>query len=257
MKLFLLALILFCVASLQSAQDINPDIENHLSRIEKGEADRVKSELPSLLLKYPNNPGVLYLQGVLTTDGTEAVRVYQSIVDNFPKSEWADDALNKVYQFYYAIGLYRTAEIKLNQLKTDYPQSKFVTGLVQADTKNLQEEKQAPELPSMEKPSQDVQTQSGNEKPVVEDRPSVQPAADVLRGQYTLQVGAYSSQVNAEKQKLFFEDLNYSVEVINKVKDGRSLFVVLVGDYKTADVAKSKGAEFKNKYNINSMVVTR
>ncbi len=257
MKLFLLTLVFFCVSSLHSAQGINPDIENHLSRIEKGEADRVKSELPSLLLKYPNNPGVLYLQGVLTTDGTEAVRVYQSIVDNFPKSEWADDALNKVYQFYYAIGLYRTAEIKLNQLKTDYPQSKFVTGLVQSDTKNLQEEKQAPELPSTEKPSQDVETQSGNEKTVVEDRPPVQPLADVLRGQYTLQVGAYSSQVNAEKQKLFFEDLNYSVEVINKVKDGRSLFVVLVGDYKTADVAKSKGTEFKNKYNINSMVVTR
>jgi cell division septation protein DedD len=255
MKSFLFAVALLCGASLLPAQEAGPDIENYLTRIEKGEAGQVRSEFPSLLSRYPNNPGVLYLQGVLTTDGTEAVRVYQSIVDNFPKSEWADDALNKVYQFYYAIGLYRTAEIKLNQLKTDYPQSKFVTGLVKTDTRNLQEESQPPEPVSTEKPPVAVSTQPGVEKP--EDRPSLQAATEILRGQYTLQVGAYSSQVNAEKQKLFFEDLSYSVEVINKVRDGRALFVVLVGDYKTADVAKLKGAEFKTKYNINSMVVTR
>ena len=63
--------------------------------------------------------------------------------------------------------------------------------------------------------------------------------------------------MNAEKQKLFFEDLGFDVEVINKVRDARSLFVVLVGEYKNVDDAREKGAEFKSKYNINSMVVTR
>ena len=74
-------------------------------------------QLPALLSKYPNHPGVLYLQGLLTKEGAEAVRIYQSIVDNFPKSEWADDAVYKTYQFYYSLGLFRTAELKMNQLK--------------------------------------------------------------------------------------------------------------------------------------------
>lgn len=254
MKALLLTLVFLCGPPFQLAQVVGPDLENYHSRIEKGEADAIRSELPALLSKYPNNPGVLYLQGVLTTDGTEAVRVYQSIVDNFPNSEWADDALYKVYQFYYAIGLYRTAEIKHNQLKTDYPKSKFVTGVAQTNTKNLQDEQEPPD-PSTGV-SEAVTPLSTTKTPIANDRASTR-AQEIVRGQYALQVGAYSQQVNAEKQKLFFEDLNHPVEVINKVKDGRSLFVVLVGDYGSADEARAKGTEFRNKYNINSMVVTR
>ena len=137
-------LVATCVAR---AED--PDIDRFLARVEKGEAEEVRMELQSLLSRYPNNPGVLYLQGVLTTDGTEAVRIYQSIVDNFPKSAWADDALYKVYQFYYAIGLYRTAEIKLNQLRTDYPRSKYLAVSSSADTRSLPEEKAISGMPDV------------------------------------------------------------------------------------------------------------
>ena len=240
------------------AQDQGPDIERYLARVEKGEADAVRSEISSLLSKYPNNPDVLYLQGVLTTDGTEAVRIYQSIVDNFPKSERAEDALYKVYQFYYAIGLYRTAEIKLNQLKTDYPHSKHVASALRSDAKSLPEEKENPDLqqPTQGNVVQNPPAASQAEKPTLPESEPSHPAVEE-GGPYTLQVGAFSQQVNAEKQKLFFEDLGYTVEVINKVRDSRSLFVVLVGDYGTQDDAKTKGEEFRKKYNINSMTVTR
>jgi cell division septation protein DedD len=254
--LLLLATIL---AQLVSAQDQSTDIAAYLARVEKGEADAVRGELPSLLSKYPNNPGVLYLQGVLTADGTEAVRIYQSVVDNFPRNEWADDALFKVYQFYYALGLYRTAEIKLNQLKADYPESRYLGDASQADVKSMPDE-EGPGLPkaTQETVVHNPTIQAPTEKPALpETEPSNPATEETSRGQYTLQVGAFSQQVNAEKQKLFFEDLGYSVEVINKVRDSRSLFVVLVGDYKTSDEAKQVGTEVKKKYNITSMVVTR
>jgi hypothetical protein len=47
------------------------------------------------------------------------------------------------------------------------------------------------------------------------------------------------------------------VEVINRVKDGRSLYIVLIGRFKTADDARSQGVEIKKNYNMESMVVTR
>lgn len=244
----------FVVTALPHAQDAGPDIDAYLSRVGKGEADHVRAEVPSLLTKYPNNPGVLYLQGVLTTDGTEAVRIYQSIVDNFPKSEWADDALYKVYQFYYAIGLYRTAEIKLNQLKADYPRSKYLAQAVPATAQGLPEEKEAADTLQSDRPKS---TQEDSLRPEVASEDSLRSTPVVTRGQYALQVGAYSQQLNAEKQKLFFEDLGYAVEVINKVRDNRSLFVVLVGEYRTADEARGKSTEIKQKYNMNPMVVTR
>lgn len=218
-----------------SAQQSAPPVEKYVLMVESGQTDPVKAELPALLEKYPNNPGVLYLQALLTQEGADAVRIYQGIVDNHPKSEWTDDALYKVYQFYHAIGLYRTAELKMNQLKRDYPRSKYVLGGSEVDTKNVPEDRPAPPAA----PAADPQR------------------ATVPQGQFALQVGAYSTMVNAEKQKLFFEDLGYPVEVISKVRDGRSLFTVNIGNYATYDDAKSKSAEIKRTYNIDSFVVTR
>ncbi len=62
---------------------------------------------------------------------------------------------------------------------------------------------------------------------------------------FALQVGAFTTQVNAEKQKQFFEQLGYPVEVLNKVKDNRALFLVWVGTYPTYDEAKAGGVTIK------------
>jgi len=208
-----------------------PDVAAYVKLIESGQPEPVRAELPSLLERYPNNPGVLYLQALLTADGTEAVRLYQGIVDNHPKSEWADDALYRVYQFYYALGLYRTAELKMAQLQKEYPRSPYA-GKTAAATQNLPEE----------------------QKPAVGT-----PAAPAGTGDtpFALQVGAYSLRENAVKQKLFFEDQGEKVEVINRVRDNRSLFLVLVGRYRTADDARIAAEQIRTRHNIEARVVTR
>lgn len=223
-----------CVVSLARAQD-DVQLNRYIALIEGGQPEAVQAELPSLLQRSPDHPGVLYIQALLTREGTDAVRLYQSIVDTHPKSEWADDALYKVYQFYLSIGLYRTAELKMNQLKKEYPGTKYVSGTESAGTVGLPEEK-----PPQTAPASQGQRQQ-----------------TVLQGQFTLQVGAYSTPENAGKQKLFFEDLGFPVEVVNKVKDGRSLYTVHVGNHATYDEAKAKSAEIKKQYNIDSFVVTR
>ncbi len=230
----ILSIVSFIILAIPLFSQDQPPVEQYVAMIESGQTDAVKTELPSLLAKYPGNAGVLYVKALLTTEGAEAVRIYQSIVDNSPKSEWADDALYKVHQFYQAIGLYRTADLKLNQLKKDYPTSKYVIAAQSGDVKDLPKE------------DEPVTTPSEKNQP--------KPA---MQGQFSLQVGAYTTTVNAEKQKLFFEDLGYPVEVINKVKDGRSLYTVNIGNFQTYDQAKAKSAEIRKKYNIDSFVVAR
>lgn len=245
MKLILaLAFLAVLGASVATAQGGDPDIDSYIARINNGQGEEVRNEIPSLLAKYPNNPGVLYLQGLVTSDGGEAVRIYQSIVDNFPKSEWADDALYKVYQFYYALGLYRTAELKMNQLRKEYPSSKHLqAAAAEPETKGMAEEHQPP--PATARPAPDTVAQTIHE-PV---------ALPPLR--FALQVGAFTTQVNAEKQKQFFEQLGYPVEVLSKVKDNRALFLVWVGTFANYDDAKAGGVEIKKKYNIASIVISR
>lgn len=222
------------------------DISAYIARVEAGEVEEVREDLRGLLEQYPNDPGVLYLQGLTTLDGADAVRIYQGIVDTFPQSEWADDALYKVHQFYYAIGLYRTAELKMEQLRRDYPRSQYASAPAESRTETLADE-------TADVPPSPVPAPSGP----AEGTLPVPSATRNIAGQFALQVGAYSSQENAEKQKLFFEDLGYAVEVINRLRDNRSLFLVLVGNYMTYEEARAEEEKIRKSHHVSSFVVSR
>ena len=267
MKTYALFLLLL-LAGAARAQETTDELRTAISRVEQGQADEVKRQLPDLAAKYQNNPGILYLQGRLASDGIEGVKFYQSIVDNFPKSEYADDALYHMYQYYYALGLYRTAELKMEQLKRDYADSPYAGGrgsvaklpaveepavrVAAKDDTTTSGAAQAPPVtpptstPSVPAPSAPSNTSTGTPSMAV---PSTRP--------YTLQTGAFSTAANAEKQKNFFEVKGYTVEITNKVRGGRSLFLVWVGSYGSADEAKRAGRDVRTKYNVESIVVER
>lgn len=212
------------------SQSSGPDIPKRLEMIEKGQGEQVKAELPTLLTNYQNNPGVMYLQGVLTNDGTEAAKIFQSIVDNFPKSEWADDALYKLYQYYYSIGLYKTADQKMAQLKQDYPYSAYAVDQ-KASTKET----------------------SADTADVVMPKGTVQKFST----SFTVQVGAFSTLQRAEELKNFFEGKGYSSNIFTMVTNGRKLHKVWVGEFQNQDDARRFSAEIKKKFTLDSIVVAR
>lgn len=209
-----------------------PDIQRRLELIDRGQAEAVKAELPTLMTNFQNHPGVLYLQAVLMSDGSEAVKTYQSIVDNFPTSEWADDALFRLYQYYYSIGLYKTADQKLEQLKKDYPFSTY------ASDQALAEEPKAVTA----------------EAPVVVAQPAKVEKFTTI---YTVQAGTFSVLQNAEELKSRFERDGYTSTIFTLVNNGRKFHKVWVGEFQKQDEAKRFSGEIKKKYNLDSIVVTR
>lgn len=212
----------------QAMKEAEPDIRRRLEMIQKGEGDKVRAELPDLLTRYQNHPGVMFLQGALTTDGGQAARVYQTVVDNFPDSEWADDALYKLYQYYYSLGLYKTGDAKLQQLKELYPLSPY---------------------------SSDQAVQAEHQKAADGEPPA--GAEAIPAAAYTVQVGAFSTLQNAEELKGRFEKESYSATISTVVSNGKTLHKVWVGEFKTYESAKRFAGEIKSKYNIDSIVVTR
>ena len=82
--------------------------------------------------------------------------------------------------------------------------------------------------------------------------PPAQPARP-----YTLQTGAFSTVENASTQKSFFEQRGYTVEVTNRVRGGRSLHLVWVGSYATAEEARAALREIRERYNITPIIVER
>jgi cell division septation protein DedD len=265
MRRSLLLLLVFTgsIVSVQ-AQKGSPDIQALVAQVNAGSGDAVREQLPALLSDHPNDPGVLYLQALLTREGADAVRTYQSIVDNFPKDEWADDALFKVYQFYYALGLYRTAELKMTQLKTDYPASPLISGESHAPATapvTVAPEEVKPGLPP---PEDEIRPVVPKTEPMVQDpapvavpAPATTRADSVIRVRFSLQVGAFTVHANAAAEQSRFEALGYDAEMLSKVRDTKSLFIVMIGNYATYDEAKVAAAEVKRKAGVNAMVVSR
>jgi tetratricopeptide (TPR) repeat protein len=222
--------LLFLTAAPLFGQSNGPDIQKRLEMIEQGQAEQVRAELPTLLANYQNNPGVMYLQGVLTTDGSDAAKIFQSIVDNFPKSEWADDALYKLYQYYYSIGLYKTADQKLAQLKQEYPYSAYA-----------------------------VEQSPTTKETVVDSADIVKPKSTVPKFStgFTVQVGAFSTLQRAEELKSFFEGKGYSSNIFTMVTNGKKLHKVWVGEFQNQEDARRFSGEIKKKFGMDSIVVAR
>ncbi len=244
MMLVVLFLMVNANAIAQSTQE--PDIRRRLEMIERGQIEAVRAELPILMTQYQNNPGVLYLQAVLTTDGTEAAKMYQNIVDNFPRSEWADDALYRLYQYYYSIGLYKTAEQKLQQLRQDYPFSAYAVETPPL-TDNIADIKQSAAVKESVK------------QPVKERETAV---SEAIRQKYegtgfTVQIGAFSTLQNAELLKTKFEQEGYTCNIFTMMSNGKKLHKVWVGEYSTYKEAQSAIQEIKQKYGLNAIVVSR
>jgi cell division septation protein DedD len=241
MKLFVVSTIAAVLTFAAALAQVEPDIQSRLEKIYRGDIESVREELPSLLSRYQNHPGVLYLQGMLTTDGPEAVKIFQSVVDNFPESEWADDALYRVYQYYYSVGLYRTAEQKLAQLKRDYPDSRYAFGQQPQFSRQTEIVDERPEPPR--------QT-AAREPAAAQQRPPAQYP-------FALQIGAFSTYENAMRQRDILSELEEPVEITTRIQGGQTLYLVWVGAFRTRDQAGAFSQQLRSQYNIEGMIVSR
>ncbi len=242
----------FCNQGL--AQDTDQRVYNYVKLIEKGEIERVTVESEKLISDNPNHPGILYLRGKLSTDGLESLKLYQGILDNYPKSEWADDALYHTYQYYYAVGLYKTAELKMLRLKKEYPNSPYLN--INDSTEN--QKTFDDEFTLTDNVRQDTMEIPINDNKLPDTVKSEPPVIKLESGNdYTIQVGAFSTQQNAEKQKYFFHEKRFQTEIVKRVRSGRELFLVWVGNFTSTEEATKTAVEINRKYKIETIIVQK
>ena len=77
-KSFLLVLILISEIFCQN-------IDLYLSLIDEGKTEGVLENLPELISKYPNNPGVIYIKALMTEDGQASIDTYSEIIKKYPR----------------------------------------------------------------------------------------------------------------------------------------------------------------------------
>jgi len=222
------------------AQLNEQDVRQRLDLIHSSKIAEVRTEVQSLLSQLPNDPGVRYLDAYVTESGDQAVKKYQTFVDTYPQNEWADDALYKVYQYYYAVGLYKTADAKLNLLNEQYPNSIYakheVKPTAQAETLSV------------------VKTEAPS---VVEEKKEITIPSTVSNS-LVVQIGVYSQEAKAQEQSAMLSStVGRQAIVFAKQSGGKTVYAVGFEGFSDEQSAKAFGGELRSKFNLDWFLVKR
>jgi len=229
------AVLLFLSSEQLYPQEVN--IVPYLKAIENGNIAEAKEALTDLKIKYPNDPSVMFLDGVLKENGQEALVIYQKIVDVYPNSKYADASLYRIFSYYYALGLYDTAREKLVQLKSAYPNSPYI----QVADQNLS-----------------LLNSSENEvaKPKNVESESTKDKTTEDNSKYTIQAGAFTNIDNAKKLMSDFENAGIYTYLSNKVVGGTNFHVVYAGRFEKLEDAESFLQVLSTQYKVNGSIVS-
>ena len=223
-----LASFLLLMLSQSFAQEV--DIIPYLKKVEQGNIEEVKSELLNLKVDYPKSSNLLFLEAVLTENGQDAVTLYQKIIDNYPKSRYADAALYRIYSYYFALGLYNTADKQLERLKKEYPESPYIK---MADV-NI-----------VKKDDEETSSQTGNVKQ--QNIPEKELA-------YTIQAGAFTNSANASGLKKDVESAGMVSFIKEKNVAGTVFNVVYIGKFASRKEAEDFLTIANTRFKINGRV---
>ena len=270
--------ITICLSFLRSQDHIDALIQDVLH----GSRDSAEKALPTIEQEYPNNPSVMYLKGLLETDGEEAMAIFSKLYDTHSTSDYGDDAVMKVAEYYYVAGLYVQAKDWLKKMPIYYSRSEhieravklFLNSLIVSGLKDTAIfysrvfERQFPQLDvdgkindlleDFEKSNQ--QKEDAKEKTSKHAEPEGIPTkksyTNVLVRIYSLQSGAYSIRENAEFQKTNLIIAGFSARVIELHRNNRVVYSVRIGYYNSKNDAGIIGLQIKTKLDLDTIVVT-
>ena len=267
-RLILSALFLFPV--LIFAQDL----DQYFEYIEQDDSDQVRSAIPNLMRKYPNNPDVLYLSALVESDGDKALLIFKDVMSQYPNSDRADDALTKIIEYLYTKGLYNRTVDYSKQLIAKYPNSEKIGNCVTMllGSFNVMNKKDSVDYyysyylkryPDMKLPFKNYQSVSAY---VTDDKPAEivtqAPEPKVVERtssepKWALQVGAFGNSQNALTLKNRLQSYGYE-PYIQKIKGSNTdLLSVRVGNYKSQEEAKTAGDRLKALHKIDYIVIKR
>lgn len=229
MKKYIKYIALIGIIFSNAAYPQETDISAQLKRIESGEAELLKIETAELLKSKPDDPSIIYLDAVLTSDGESAINKYFKVVDYHPASKYADAALYRIYSYYFASGLYETAQKNLDRLKKNYPNSSYI----RYAERNVADGDIA-----------EYQTSEKNNK-----------SSQAKGVDYSIQAGAFTSQDNAKRLEKDLKKAGYAVSLHQKEIAGTVFTVVTVGKYTNAQEAEKDMKKINKNFNLNGRVI--
>lgn len=229
---------MLALLSIRSIYPQDVDIVPYLKLIENGKEQEVNSKLPSLLQSNPKSSSVLFLKGILTKDGEQALKIYLDILNKYPNSKYADASVYRIYNYYYSTGSYKSSDMYLERLKKEYPGSPYIKiaerNIPAKDTPLVDDKIVPNEVPKIRKPAKSLD--------------------ETDNYVYTIQAGAFSVEGNAESLKKKLEEAGYFSRIENKMVAGTIFHVVYTGKFQNEEDAKSYLQLINSKYSLDGRI---
>jgi tetratricopeptide (TPR) repeat protein len=252
--------------------------------------DEIKARIQELEKDERQTATVLFLKAAIESDGKIALSLYEQVLQNYPKSSYADDARLKIGQYYFMLGVFSLAEEQFRELIRQYPNSPLRDGaayyiaqcyiamerkddakkallqfinqfrqsnlipLAVGDLKRLdgQEMAQVPPSRPDEFSAKPPKISKVDEKPT-KANPGASP--ETQEPAYSIQVGAFLKSENAERQQAYFKEHGYQAEVLTKQMDGKFLYVVCINRFSSFEAAVEFGKKLNQKYRVSFQVI--
>jgi len=249
--------------------------QDKLQRLEKlideDRFDEALQLLPLVRQQHPDHPSVLYLSGLSEQNHVEkAVQTLAAIAERHQDSNYADRALFRLGQFYYARGKYDEARKYFSRLSRRYPQSQlkddaqyFYCQCYQAEGK-LDSAKvffRAFVENSPRSPYADLAIYDLESARFAESDAATSQSSDRLlpptKYRYSIQIGAFGNKGNARRVGKKLTKAGYHVEVVEKRQEGRKLYLVWLGKFETKSLARNFAEKFHKKYEMDYKIVDR
>ena len=110
---------LFLIASTVFLKAQNIDL--YITLLEKGKISEVKENLPELMERYPKDPGIFFLKGLVSNSADEALLNYETLIKEYPNSDYASLSEMKIGEYLFARGLYSQASNQFKKTIINYP----------------------------------------------------------------------------------------------------------------------------------------
>ncbi len=252
--------------------------EKLLSWLESNSRDELLSRIENLKSTSPQSATPFYIEALLQEDANQALFLYKKIIQNFPHTVFAEYSQLKLAQYYFMTESYDVARQLLDNLITRHPKSdilptaKYLAALcLVAAKKNAQAIKELDWYAKQysqtslgllaEEEIERLSAHTEQEKDVLkmtvshEQRPSL--SARQRFENYTVQVGAFGSRENAERQQQFYQGQGFKARLETKYINGRLLHLIWIEDFETIDEAQNFGKLLNQRFGTPFRIVKK
>ena len=276
-NLILFTLIFFSVLFSQS------EIDEMIKEVYAGKTSIAFEEMPRMKREFSDIPSLLFLDALIDQDIDRSIDKFKKFFKYYESSEYADDAIMKISEYYYTKGSYIESSKWLKKINLYYPESEHINRslnlYIRALSLSGKEDTAKQYLQTFKKkyPDSSFDTYildnfdlSSKEKLDKKDGKStlLQAVEDLKESltpkqknkkkyRYSVQIGAYSNMDNAVqvRDELLSLNFNTRIDIIYLSTKDKNLYAVREGYFKSKEYASGTQKKIKSRTGYNAIVV--